>query len=98
MRSAIYDAVLEHERERPARNAFRYRTYQLLLDLDELDELARSIPELSVNRRNLVEVRSADHLGDPALSIRENACAVLRALSRAWSLAISASSCFSYGR
>ncbi len=79
MRSAIYDAVLEHERDRPARNAFRYRTYQLLLDLDELDALARTIPELSVNRRNVVEVRSADHLGDPARPIRENACAILRA-------------------
>ena len=78
MRSAIYDAVLEHERDLPARNAFRYRTYQLLLDLDELAELARTIPELSINRRNLVELRSADHLGDPALSIRQNCCAILR--------------------
>ena len=78
MRSAIYDVLLEHERDRPARNAFRYRTYQLLLDLDELPELARAIPELSVNRRNLVEVRSADHLGDPCRSIRENVCTVLR--------------------
>ncbi len=78
MRSAIYDAVLEHERDRPAHNAFRYRTYQLLLDLDELPELARTIPELSIDRRNLVELRSADHLGDPALSIRQNCCAILR--------------------
>ena len=70
--SALYDAVLEHERYAPARNAFRYRIYQLLLDLDELDELAASIPFLSVDRRNLVEIRSADHLGDPALSIGDN--------------------------
>ena len=47
-RSALYDAVLEHERYAPAHNAFRYRIYQLLLDLDELDELAREIPFLSV--------------------------------------------------
>src|SRR4029079_5501991 len=70
--SALYDAVLEHERLVPAHNAFRYRIYQLLLDLDELDELASEIPFLSVGRRNLVEVRSADHLGDPRLSIRDN--------------------------
>ena len=71
-RSALYDAVLEHERFAPAHNAFRYRIYQLLLDLDELDELATAIPFLSVDRRNLVEVRTADHLGDPQLSIRDN--------------------------
>ncbi len=71
-RSALYDAVLEHERYAPAHNAFRYRIYQLLLDLDELDELADDIPFLSVERRNLVEVRAADHLGDPRLSIRDN--------------------------
>ena len=58
-RSALYDAVLEHERLVPAHNAFRYRIYQLLLDLDELDELASEIPFLSVDRRNLVEVRVA---------------------------------------
>ena len=56
----------------PAHNAFRYRIYQLLLDLDELDELAGAIPFLSLDRRNLVEVRAADHLGDPRLSIRDN--------------------------
>ncbi len=71
-RSSLYDAVLEHERYAPAHNAFRYRIYQLLLDLDELDELAADIPFLSVDRRNLVEVRAADHLGDPQLSIRDN--------------------------
>ena len=71
-RSSLYDALLEHERYAPAHNAFRYRIYQLLLDLDELDELASDIPFLSVGRRNLVEVRAADHLGDPRLSIRDN--------------------------
>ena len=71
-RSSLYDALLEHERYAPAHNAFRYRIYQLLLDLDELDELASEIPFLSVGRRNLVEVRAADHLGDPKLSIRDN--------------------------
>ena len=71
-RSSLYDALLEHERYTPAHNAFRYRIYQLLLDLDELDELASEIPFLSVDRRNLVEVRTADHLGDPRLSIRDN--------------------------
>ena len=70
--SALYDAVLEHERYAPAHNAFRYRIYQLLLDLDELDELSADIPFLSFDRRNLVEVRAADHLGDPRLSIRDN--------------------------
>jgi DUF1365 family protein len=71
-RSALYDAVLEHERFAPAHNAFRYRIYQLLIDLGELDELADAIPFLSVNRRNFVELRTADHLGDPRLSIRDN--------------------------
>jgi DUF1365 family protein len=79
MRSALYDAVLEHERYLPAHNAFSYRIYQLLVDLDELDELAREIPFLSVDRRNVVELRTADHLGDPRLSIRDNVCSWLDA-------------------
>ena len=44
----------------------------MLLDLDELDALSAEIPFLSSDRRNLVEVRAADHLGDPRLSIRDN--------------------------
>jgi DUF1365 family protein len=67
---AIYETVVAHARREPLRNVFRYRTYQWLVDLDDL-------PELPSWLRPLAGFRSADHLGDPARSIRANVGAYL---------------------
>jgi uncharacterized protein len=62
---AIYECVVAHARREPLRNVFRYRTYQWLVDLDDLPVLPRPL-------RPLAGFRAADHLGDPARSIRQN--------------------------
>jgi DUF1365 family protein len=62
---AIYQSRVAHARREPLRNAFSYRSYQWLVDLDALPRLA---PWL----RPLAQFRAADHLGDPRRSIRQN--------------------------
>jgi uncharacterized protein len=62
---ALYECRINHVRTDPLRNAFRYRGYQWLVDLDEL-------PRLPPWLRPLASFRAGDHLGDPRSSIRAN--------------------------
>lgn len=68
----IYACVLRHVRRAPLRNEFTYRTVLWLIDLDH-------VPHLPGPARLLAGFRSADHLGDPRLSLRRNVDAYLRA-------------------
>jgi len=61
----LYECQIKHVRAAPVRNVFSYRTYQWLVDTDEL-------PELPPGLRQLAGFRAADHLGDPRRSIRQN--------------------------
>ena len=60
-----------HSRHTPLRNAFAYRTYQWLVDLDEL-------PRPRGWARLLAGFEARDHLGDPARTIRANVDEFLR--------------------
>ncbi len=60
-RSAIYESVVRHRRFKPAGHKLRYSVYSLLIDLDEVDDLAHRIPIFSHNRWNLVSFHDADH-------------------------------------
>jgi DUF1365 family protein len=62
----IYDCTVRHVRREPVRNDFTYRTVMWLVDLDRLPRF-----------RLLAEFRTADHSGDPALSLRRNVDAYL---------------------
>ncbi|HSA82857.1 MAG TPA: DUF1365 domain-containing protein [Geminicoccaceae bacterium] len=59
--SAIYLGQVMHRRLTPVRHRFIYRVFSLLLDLDRLAELDRSLRVLSVNRANLVSFFERDH-------------------------------------
>lgn len=61
MRSAIYTGRVFHRRYAPTEHRLAYSVYSLLLDLDELDEISRSIPWFSVDRFNLFSFRTIDH-------------------------------------
>jgi hypothetical protein len=56
-----------HHRFAPKAHRFSYRIFMLSVDLDELSTVARGIPFLSVNGRNLVSLRESDYLptGEP---------------------------------
>jgi DUF1365 family protein len=64
-RPALYECTIRHVRAAPLRNAFSYRTFQWLVDLDAL-------PGLPGWLRPLASFRAADHLGEAGRSIREN--------------------------
>ena len=69
--AALYECRVFHARRTPLRNAFRYRTYQWLVDLDEL-------PRLRGPLRLLAGFDARDHLGDPDRPIRANVDEFLR--------------------
>jgi DUF1365 family protein len=56
-----------HHRFAPRSHRFAYRIFMLAVDLDELGSLARGIPFLSVNARNLLSFMEGDYLptGEP---------------------------------
>ena len=67
---ALYDAVVRHVRKRDIDYRFSHPIYLWLVDLDDM-------PRLPPWLRPFARFRSADHLGDPACSIRENVDAFL---------------------
>lgn len=69
LNSALYEGWVRHRRHAPRAHAFRYRIFQLWLDLAELDQVFAGRWFWSVGRRNLAWLRRADYFGDPALSI-----------------------------
>jgi DUF1365 family protein len=62
---ALVVGQVAHRRAGPVRHAFRHRAYQWLVDLDAVPVLPRPL-------RPLAGFSSADHLGDPSLTIKAN--------------------------
>lgn len=61
LRSRLYEGVVVHRRLRPVRHHFRYRVFSLLLDLDELPEIARRSRLLRIERPGILSFRAVDH-------------------------------------
>lgn len=77
--SALYVGTIRHRRLEPTPHEFRYRTYQVLLDLDEVEELARRIPWLGYNGPGLTSFHDTDHLGSRRAPVRDKLAAWLDA-------------------
>lgn len=69
LNSALYEGWVRHRRHRPKPHDFRYRVFQLWLDLAELDHVFAGRWFWSVGRPNLAWLRRRDYFGDPALPI-----------------------------
>jgi uncharacterized protein len=67
MRSSLYECTVMHHRFSPRDHRFAYRIFMVAVDLDELGLLARAVPFLSVNGRNLFSFMEGDYLptGEP---------------------------------
>jgi hypothetical protein len=63
--TAIYDATVTHVRRERPRREFTHPVYLWLVDLDKLPRLPRPL-------RSFARFRSADHLGVPSRTLREN--------------------------
>jgi DUF1365 family protein len=68
--SSLYVGAVIHRRIRPRRHALRFRAFWLLLDLDEIDTLARQLRLFSRNRWNAVSFHDADHGDGSATPLR----------------------------
>jgi len=79
LRSALYAGTVGHRRLRPARHRLAYRVFAMLLDLDELAHLDRTLRLFSVGRFNLFSFHERDH-GDGKSDLRAH---VERQLARA---------------
>ena len=62
--SGLYRGLVTHRRLRPRAHRLSYRSFWLLLDLDEIDGLARRLRLFSRNGFNLMAFHDADH-GNP---------------------------------
>ena len=59
--SGLYPGVVTHARLKPRKHALRYRIFMLLLDLDELEVLDRTLKFFSLKRFNLVSFDPTAH-------------------------------------
>ncbi|MFK7959532.1 MAG: DUF1365 domain-containing protein [Phycisphaerales bacterium] len=69
--SAIYSGWVRHRRWTPAEHAFRYRVYQIMLDLDSLGTVFRGRWFWSTHGPALAWFRRRDHFGDPQRGLGE---------------------------
>ena len=61
MESCIYKGFVSHRRFTPLRHFFSYKTFSILFDLDELEELNKKINVFSLNSFNLFSFYNKDH-------------------------------------
>lgn len=78
LRSCLYRCRVRHHRREPREYRFSSTLFQFLLDLDEIDELARRLPLLSRNRFNAYSFHDADHLDLGQGGVRANLLEYLR--------------------
>ncbi len=70
MRSHLLEGTVRHRRARPVVYALEHAVFYVALDLDELDEVDRSLRLVSRNRRGVLTFRDADHWPEAATDIR----------------------------
>ena len=68
--SAIYVGSVGHRRMGGPVHAFSHRVWYMLIDLDELPELANHTRFFSHNRFNLTSFDDRDHMGPQAEPVR----------------------------
>lgn len=71
LHSALYAGSVMHHRMRPKQHRLRYSVFYLLIDLDEVDELAGRLRLFSHNRFNLFSFHDRDHGIGAAASPRD---------------------------
>ena len=59
--SCIYSGFVIHRRFKPKRHFFKYKTFSLLIDLQELENLEKKIKFFSYNKFNILSFYNIDH-------------------------------------
>lgn len=82
LKSRLYRCMITHKREKPKPNAFAYRIFMFLIDVDEVDRLVRKFPVIGHNKFNLFGFYDRDHFKKEdkknQQSIREKLAAYLK--------------------
>jgi len=60
-KSCIYSGFVTHRRFKPKRHFFSYKTFSLLIDLNEIKNLEKKINFFSYNRFNVLSFYDVDH-------------------------------------
>ena len=61
METCIYKGFVTHRRFKPARHYFSYKTFSILFDLTELEDLHKKICIFSFNKFNIFSFYNKDH-------------------------------------
>ena len=70
--SCLYECSVFHRRLAPKKHEFLYKVFYLLVDLEELGAIDRSLRLLKVNRPGIYSLRESDHISHGGNSLREN--------------------------
>ena len=71
MNSCIYNGVVKHQRFKPIKHSLNYKTFSLLVDLDEIETLANNISIFSLNKFNIFNFFNLDHGARDGSSIKD---------------------------
>ncbi len=71
MNSCIYNGFVTHQRFKPIKHSLKYKTFSLLIDLDEVESLDRNISIFSFNKFNIFSFYTKDHGERNGSSIKE---------------------------
>jgi len=59
--SSIYSGIITHKRFKPKKHFFSYKTFSLLINLKEVDNIAKKISFFSYNKFNILSFYNLDH-------------------------------------
>ena len=71
MNSCIYNGTVKHQRFKPIEHSLNYRTFSMLLDLNEIENLAKNISIFSLNKFNLFSFYNRDHGARDGSSLKD---------------------------
>ena len=71
MNSCIYNGTVKHQRFKPIKHSLNYKTFSLLIDLDEIENLTKNISIFSFNKFNVFSFYNIDHGARDGSSVKE---------------------------
>lgn len=75
--AALYSGWVVHSRLRPVPHKLRYRVFSLLIDVDQIGEVARKVAAFSYNKTGLISIFDRDFGDRREVALAERARAVL---------------------
>ena len=71
MNSCIYNGTVRHQRFKPIKHSLNYKTFSLLIDLDEIENLSKNISIFSLNKFNIFSFYNCDHGARDGSSLKD---------------------------